>query len=83
MDDNHDDNENNTTGNPSTFLNLSLSHSHTGGATSGAVGDVSPLEQDVLDEYARLARNMKTVGDSFFSPLNLPRDTSRACVRVV
>lgn len=49
-----DENEDNTTDNPSTFLNLN----HGGG---GGDGSISPLEQDVLDEYARLARNMKTV----------------------
>lgn len=49
-----DENEDNTTDNPSTFLNLN----HGGG---GGDGSISPLEQDVLDEYARLARNMKTL----------------------
>jgi hypothetical protein len=49
-----DDNDDNTTGNPSTFLDLNR-----GGA--GGDGGLSTLEQDVLDEYARLARNMKTV----------------------
>jgi hypothetical protein len=49
-----DDSDDNTIGNPSTFLNLDR-----GGA--GVDGGISPLEQDVLDEYARLARNMKTV----------------------
>lgn len=49
-----DDTDDNTTGNPSTFLNLNRSG-------VGEDGGISPLEQDVLDEYARLARNMKTV----------------------
>jgi hypothetical protein len=49
-----DDNDDNTTGNPSTFLNLNRS-------AAGGDGGVSDLEQDVLDEYARLAGNMKTV----------------------
>lgn len=49
-----DDNDDNTTGNPSAFLNLSRS-------AAGGDGGVSDLEQDVLDEYSRLAGNMKTV----------------------
>jgi len=49
-----DDSEDTTTGNPSTFLNLDRSG---GDGDSGS----SPLEQDVLDEYARLAKNMKTL----------------------
>lgn len=56
MDENEDNNT--TTGNPSTFLNLSRSG-------AAAEGGVSNLEQDVLDEYARLARNMKTVRRMF------------------
>ena len=49
-----DDGEDITTGNPSTFLNLDRS---SGDGNNG----ISPLEQDVLDEYARLAKNMKMV----------------------
>ena len=53
-----DDNDDNTTENPSAFLNLN----RTGAGTEGGI---SPLEQDVLDEYARLSRNMKTVCHTF------------------
>jgi hypothetical protein len=57
-----DDNDDNTTGNPSTFLNLNR-------GAAGGDGGVSDLEQDVLDEYARLAGNMKTVCWFRFCPV--------------
>jgi hypothetical protein len=61
-----DDSEDTTTGNPSTFLNLDRSG---GDGDSGS----SPLEQDVLDEYARLAKNMKTVRTVFIQRVHFYR----------
>jgi hypothetical protein len=57
-----DDNDDSTTGNPSTFLNLNR-------GAAGDVGGLSDLERDVLDEYARLAGNMKTVSWFRFCPV--------------
>lgn len=43
----------------------------TGGiATPKGVEDVSPLEQDLLDEYERLADNMKKVGSDSSFPID-------------
>lgn len=43
-----------------------------------AADDLSPLEQDVLDEYERLAENMKKVGDSRKFLFRLQSDQSKA-----
>lgn len=35
-------------------------------ALTSSAEDLSPLEQDVLDEYERLAENMKKVGSHLY-----------------
>ena len=42
------------------------------GGTPDQTQELSPLEQEVLDEYAALARNLGVVSPSFFSRLFLP-----------
>jgi DASH complex subunit Dad3 len=45
----------------------SASHTQNNNTGSGSVGGgVSALEQEVLDEYARLARNMEKVWQIYF-----------------
>lgn len=47
------------------------------GGLLGAQPELSPLEQEVLDEYERLAENMKKVRSATYPPLALPLHSPR------